>query len=435
MKVLVLHRRFRLQDRPTIDDHLYSFQRYSGDDEFAYLNLWGPAALTEEILAYPYDAVIFHYTFLAARFDQDFEQQYEKLRPLLQRLKGYKVFFVHDEYVFTRWLWKMIRDLDVGHVYATIYPEDYETVFPAAETGKTNLCSTVLPGYVEETRQMWINSRTSRSRKIDVGYRALRSDYAFGQHGYLKTQVALEMQEAVRDTGLHTDIRMTEEGYVNTIVGDKWFDYLLNCRTTIGCLGGSSLMDPDGSLRRAATQYSKQHPKATYEEVEQACYPGMDGQIHSHLFGPKIFECAMTCTCQVLVKDDYRGVLEPGRDFIELEPDYSNIGHVLEMIRDISACETIAKRCYETLVASGRYTYRKFAGEIMAEIRSAAPLQNADQTGWREVLRAADEANRKFERVLRRRHLKQSLAQGLYQISPRLYHTVRQKRHGGGAER
>ena len=83
---------------------------------------------------------------------------------------------------------------------------------------------------------------------------------------------------------------------------------------------------------------------------------------------PRHFECAMTKTCQVLVEGDYQGVLEPGRHYIELKRDYSNLDEVIEKIQDRELCEQIAERAYEEVVASGKYTYRLLAEQVAAHL-------------------------------------------------------------------
>ncbi len=431
INVLIVYRKFRLIDRATIRDHLYSFKRYGENCRVTYLDVQGPASLGKFILQYPFDAVVFHYTFLAMRFDRDFQKQYERLLPALKCLRGYKVFLVHDEYLFTRALWRMIRDLDVAHVYATCYPQDYETLFPYAQTGKQNLCSTVFPGYVEETLEKKLRCKSHGRRRIDVGYRALQSDYAFGLHGYLKTRVALEMRRALDACpDLTTDIQMTGAGYVNTIVGNRWLRYLCSCRTAIGCLGGSSLMDPDGELRWRASKYMLSHPNASYYEVEQACYPGQDGTIQSHLFGPKIFECAMTRTCQILVEDDYQGILTAGIDYIPIRKDFSNLQEIIDRIRDKEACEQIAEQCYEHLVSSGRYSYRIFARGICGDLSNACPNGETAPATKRMALQIALLWNSsRCTAVLAIGYLRHCLAILLAKAAPALYQKLWQRRH------
>ncbi len=434
MDVLVLYRKFRLVERATIRYHLYSLKRYAKECNFVYLNVDGPAAFKKAVLEYPFDAVVFHYTFLAMRFDKDFDEQYSALREKLQSLRGYKVFVVHDEYVFTRALWRMIRELNIEHVYATCYPEDYETIFPVAETGKPDLCSTVFPGYVEERLVRRLRRKICRPRKIDVGYRALRSSYSFGEHGQLKTEVAEKVSEALAGyPEIRADIRMTEEGYVNTIVGNRWFDYLCSCRATIGCLGGSSLLDPDGRFRTDALNYIRLHPQAGYAEVEHECYPGRDHSVRSHLFGPKIFECAMTKTCQILMEDDYQGILVPGVDFIQIARDFSNLQQVIERLKDKTYCAEIAQRCYEHIVAAEKYTYRSFAQILQADLkRAAAPgKSNANISRLRARILLRDLL---CSLKMVPQFVKQQIANMLWSISPRLYKRLRARRHAGEAE-
>jgi hypothetical protein len=145
----------------------------------------------------------------------------------------------------------------------------------------------------------------------------------------------------------------------------------------IGCLGGSGLLDADGSIREKVEAYVGEHPGASFDEVEAACFPGRDGNLHLFALSPRHFECAMTRTCQVLVEGDYDGVLIPGVHFIEVKADYRNLAEVIEQVRDVDGCREMAERCHRDLVASEKHTYRRFAAGVVAHIGEQVPRPNS----------------------------------------------------------
>lgn len=331
-----------------------------------------------------FDAVIFHYSFLALRFlGQEFYPIYNQLKANFQALHGEKILIPHDEYVYTRALWTMCKDLHVSRIYCSCFPHDYNKIFPPEEVGGENLCHSVLTGYVDERflkkilrKQRW----RKKERGIDIGYRATRSYFVFGSHGQIKTEVAESfLKELKKFPQLREDIKLTYlDNYSNTITGDAWFSFLMNCRTALGSLGGSSLLDPDGAIREGILAYVKQKSgNVTAEEIETQFYRGADHSIQTFILGPRHFEYAMTHTCELLVEGDYFGILKPGIDYIEIKKDYSNIPEVLLQIQDKSYCEKIANQCYEHLIASGQYTYRKFANNIIDDIRAS----NSEEPG------------------------------------------------------
>lgn len=49
--------------------------------------------------------------------------------------------------------------------------------------------------------------------------------------------------------------------------------------------------------------------------------------------------------------------MRPDIDYIVLKEAFSNVDEVIEKISDRDYCEKIAKNCFESVVASGKYTY------------------------------------------------------------------------------
>jgi hypothetical protein len=67
----------------------------------------------------------------------------------------------------------------------------------------------------------------------------------------------------------------------------------------------------------------------------------------------------MAGTCQILQREDYLGVLEPWRDYIPLEADYSNMNEVLEAMKDLDKCQQIVENAKVALVDSKFFDYSR----------------------------------------------------------------------------
>lgn len=390
--ILILYRKTDFDKRRTVSDHLFSFRRYVGGCNFVYFNVLGPDSFSRALLEFEFDAVLLHYTFLATRFGSwdDYLPYYDSILPQLKQLKGVKALMPHDEYFGTAALWQMATDLGVRRVYASCYPHDYDVLWPPDRIGGEDLCKTVLTGYVEESLvPVFDKLDRDTPRTLDIGYRAAEGSFFFGKHGLIKSQLAKEAQAALpRHPDLKTDILLTGERHKGSIQGNDWLRFLASCRTVLGCLGGSSLMDPDGQTREAVIAYTKRHPDAGYEQVRDHCYRQPDGQIRSFLLGPRHFECALARTCQLLVEGDYHGVLAPGVDYIEIKADYGNLDEVFDRITDHAYCRRIAQQCYEHVVASGNYTYRRFANEVVDDLLSLCPdIPAADGRAFQRMRR------------------------------------------------
>lgn len=389
---MILYRKFRFLDRRTITDHLYSFSRYAKQHEYFYLDVSSDAVLTSEVLSFPYDIVILHYTFLVQRMDGGvFDKYYSSVGPKIAQLSGIKVLIPHDEYSDTARLWKIARDCQADHIFASCYPQDYPVLYPLDKVGENCQIHTVLTGYVEPSLVKKYSTKSNRRRDIDIGYRALDSGYLYGLHGWIKVSVARAFIKAAKEhPELVFDVALTGHNKRKTKYGNQWFRFLRSCKAAVGCLGGSSIMDADGSIKASLATYMKQHPTAAYAEAEKNCFPHKDGKITAFLLGPRIFEYAICKTCPILVEGDYHGILYPEVHYISLKKDFSNMDEVLERVKDTAYCAQMAERCYRDLVLSEDYRYDFFANNLLDTVAENQLPRNStrtEQAAWKKLRR------------------------------------------------
>ena len=320
MKILVLY--FKLgshKDRNTIDEHLYSFRRYVKGVEFHYFNA---ANGIPWYLTFPkYDGVILHYTFLAARWSQQFFEGWKKTITRLKKINGYKVAIPQDEYAETDVLCKLFHEYEVKSVFTCFLEEEYNKVYPP-EKALLNHRITVFPGYIDDAaiQKVRVFRVDERERPIELGYRARKLPYWLGRHGQMKYEIGQVFSQEARKSGLSIDISTNGN---DVFFGNDWYRFLCRCRAVLGCEGGASLLDPTGEIRKKVEKYVQDTPGASFEEVEKACFPGQDYNIRLFTLSPRHFECAITKTCQVLLEGNYGGIFLPGVHYIELKRDYS----------------------------------------------------------------------------------------------------------------
>jgi hypothetical protein len=66
----------------------------------------------------------------------------------------------------------------------------------------------------------------------------------------------------------------------------------------------------------------------------------------------------------VLFQGTYGGVVEPGRHYIPLEKDFSNIDEVVERVLDNAYLDELADHAYDDLIASGRYSLQAMVAQF-----------------------------------------------------------------------
>ncbi len=154
----------------------------------------------------------------------------------------------------------------------------------------------------------------------------------------------------------------------NTFLGDDWLKFLLSCKYTIGVEGGSSILDPDGEIKKRVDLFIKKNPKANFSTVKKYCKLNMRGNLNLKALSPRHLEACMTKTCQILIEGNYGGILIPWKHYIPLKKDFSNIDKVISIIKNDISRKKIITRTYKDIVASNKYSYQTFVNKIENEI-------------------------------------------------------------------
>ena len=346
--------------RSAIKDHLYSFRRYAGG-RCVYLNMHA-RSVPRWVLRTHFDAVVFHTTFLSQRWHPHvFERLRQRARPLLG-VGDVRVALPQDEFLHTDLLCEFIEEFDVDRVFSVAPPSEWPKIYAGVDRERVRF-SEALTGYLEADTVMRIDRIVAETgeRPIAIGYRAWEGAPWLGRHGMLKRTVGEEFERAATERGIATDISTREE---DALSGDDWFRFLARCRYTVGVEGGATVLDRDGSFKARTEAYLREHPGATYEQVEEACFPGADGELALLAVSPRHLEACATRTCQVLVEGSYSGVLQAGTHYIPLRRDLSDVQAALHLIQSDSERERITEAAYRDVVASGRYSYAGFVAEV-----------------------------------------------------------------------
>ena len=359
--ILIVYYYAQYPPRISVLDHLYSFQRHSGERCF-YVNL-AVKKIPRYLLRIPFDLIVFHTAFLSNRWHLPGFERALKRAELLKNSSAVKVALPQDEFFYAEAVCQFINEFDIHHVFSVSSPSEWPKIYRTVDFEKVKFYQ-VLTGYVEDSTLERIDSLTKSTAKrdIDIGYRAWQAEPWLGRHGFIKTQVADLFTEKGPAKGLATDISTR---YEDTFLGDDWYKFLLRCKYTIGVEGGASILDWDGKIRQKTQTYMAQHPQASFEEVEEACFPGLDGSLNLLAISPRHLEACATKTCQVLIKGEYNGILTAGKHYIALERDFSNLAEVLHLVKEDSVRGEIVENAYRDVVSSGLCNYKNFISFVL----------------------------------------------------------------------
>jgi hypothetical protein len=364
--------------RSATADHLYCFRKYARHNCY-YLNV-AFRKLPRYLEKFRFDLVVFHTLFFSARWNRALFREAAERVSALRRGDAVKVALPQDEFLNTDVLNEFINDFGVDYVFSVAPESEWGKIYPDVDRRRVKF-RRVLTGYLDDHTLAKISrlAASVRGRPTDVGYRAYHAPAWLGRHGLLKVRIAELFREKAPDYMLAADISTRAE---DTFLGDAWYRFLLRCKYIIGAEGGASLLDRDGSIRARTDAYAREHPGAGFEEVEAACFPGLDGSLALFAISPRHLEACATRTCQVLVEGNYNGVLRAGEHYLELRRDLSNVAEVLDAMRRDDRREAVVERAWRDVVASGRYSYRSFTREVVeAALPGAAEGRASGRAG------------------------------------------------------
>jgi hypothetical protein len=361
--VLVLYGLLQHPVRAWHRDHIYSFRRY-GRGRYFYVNL-GVRRVPRWLRSVRFDAVIFHHTLTGQRMQPPILAWQLNRARALKGIAPTRIALLQDECIYTDLMSELIEEFAVDHVFSLAPETEWTKIYPNVDHDRVRF-HRMLAGYLDEDTLGRVERIVADApgRPVDIGYRAWSGLLSLGRHGVLRRRLAEAFEPAAAKRGLVTDISV-EMGDVHH--GDDWYRFLASCKYVLGAEGGATVLDPKGEFMVRTKRYLDQHPGASFEEVEAACFPGEDGKLQLFAISPRHLEACATRTCQVLVEGQYSGVLRPGEHYIEVKRDLSNIEEVLDLLQRDDLRERLTENAYRDVVASGRYTYRSLVESVESE--------------------------------------------------------------------
>ena len=346
--------------RVTSHDMLYCFEEFS-ECLCYYVN--GAFGIPEYLKDIDFDLIIFHGILLSKRSLPKRLRDFMRRSNILNEFKGKRIAFAQDEYSRTNLLCRFMNEFKVQHIFSLAPSSLWQTIYPNIDWEKVKF-ETVLPGYLNEGTLEKIRAleHSVEEKDIDIGYRARGLRYSLGSHGILKHKIGEVVKTHALSYGLKVDISNRPE---DTFLGLDWYRFLLRCKYTIGVEGGASVLDPEGKVLLAVNDYVAKNPDASFEEVEDACFKGLDGNFQYFTLSPRHLEACATRTCQILIEGHYNGILKPGVHYIELKKDFSNIDEVLGIVKEDKLREEIVQRVYKDVVESEKYTCKNFVKTVL----------------------------------------------------------------------
>ncbi len=360
--ILLLYHHWLAANAPTIMEHVWAFDRYSRFKVWAVNTELGfPKGLAD----LDFRVIVLHYSLfgwwpfsLSNRFRAYVQRSHAVL----------KVGFFQDEYRHWPQRAELINCCGLGCVYTLVEPPYFGGTY-LKHTRVPRLIYT-LPGYVSEdlVKRARRFTKPSERRTIDIGYRGRQLPYWFGKGSQEKHWIGVRFLELAAGTGLRLDIASEED---KRIYGDKYYEFLGDCRAVLGVEAGVSILDIDDVVRLAYEQLIAENPRIGFDEAYARLLHQYEDNIPYRTISPRHFEAAALRVCQILFEGRYSGIMQPMVHYIPLKKDFSNFDEAIRLFRDDKMRERITENAYRDLIASGQYSYRRFVEQFDEELLAA----------------------------------------------------------------
>lgn len=373
----------------TVREHLECFSLYSGHRIFYAAATVSNLNPPSNVDLTPFDVVIVHYSVRLC---------FNILLPIyadaVTRFNGLKMLFIQDEYenteVARRW---MVR-LGI-HVVFTCVPEPYiDQVYPPGRLPGVEFVN-VLTGYAP-IHSDGFTPKPLLQRKYVIGYRGRPPLFRYGDLMHQKYFIGRRMREICDARGIPVNIEWDDS---KRIYGSAWYEFMQDCRATLGTESGSNVFDEEGQIKAAVDRALAQDPTLTYETIHGRYLAQHEGKIRMNQISPRAFEAIAFKTAMVLFEGEYSGIIKPNIHYIPLKHDFSNVDEVLAKLSDDETVKTLVDRAYADIIQSGRYSYQAFVQKVVQVIsrrtiaaKSARFMcaviawRNSSEQEWQRVL-------------------------------------------------
>ena len=162
MKILIIHYNNKSDSfkRITIQEHLYSFKKYS-KEQIYYLNAF--YGIPKLIINIKFDLIIYHYTFIGLKWScpQTLLNKYK----ILKKLNGYKVGIPQDEYINSNYVCQFFSNYNIKTVFTRLPKSEWKKVYPKSKSGLDHYV-TVLAGYIDNNQLSELSVHNKPHNKI-----------------------------------------------------------------------------------------------------------------------------------------------------------------------------------------------------------------------------------------------------------------------------
>lgn len=377
----------------TVVDHITAFEKFSRNN-IVVLDSFVAGQINFDLDQF--DTVVFHYSIVISSPNYLPEAFVDRLA----EYQGLKILFIQDEFRWVDRTAAMAEKLGIAVIFTVVNKDVVHKIYRHPYFNNVRFEQT-LTGFVPE-HLLGREVPSFKDRSLDIIYRARKLPGWCGSFARQKWQIGTLVEKEAKKFGLKTDIATSEE---SRIYGEAWIDFVASAKATLGTGSGSSFIDFTGEVIPAVDKFETEFPDSEFEEVKERFLEGRDGDIVIDVISPRVFEAAALRTLLIMYPGSYSGAVQPGRHYVELNTDHSNMAEVVAILQDPKRAGEIIDRAYKEVACSGKWTFQTFVKHFDQVVEEEFSAQSnaavsSEKTGM-HIARMQRANNKNINRVQR----------------------------------
>lgn len=345
--------------------------RYSKDHAYIVHNAYMP--LPNFVTEINFDAIILNSSFINILHTTAGYERLQKEYNFIKDSSAYKIALPQDDYWYSENRDQWFVDWNINEVQPVCSKEYWDILYPKCLNAKIKI-NQGYTGYITPMLRERARSPLPRNRRtFDVVYRAKGTPGHPNRIGILKGKIGERFVDAFSGFNLKLDISTDPQG---NLPGDKWLDFVENSKCILGSNSGSSLLLRNREMAERIKKFTYYNPKASFLEIEEACFPGEDGKYLFTAISPRNIEAGLLKTVQLLVAGPYSDILLPWEHYIPLDEHCMNQKEILQIVKRIDLQEEIAERCKERLLNCQDIQIESFVNKINESVACGLNLNH-----------------------------------------------------------
>jgi len=278
------------------------------------------------------------------------------LKKALQYRKGKLLIFIGNEYKLIPEKLDMVHEIAADFVASQLPQDRADWLYDECSAKTLSVPHALNP-------DVFFSREPLSRRKIDIGERSAEYPWYIGDVDRNKIP---DLLIQIMDYGFKVDCSHDDAKRFDR---QGWAKFLSSCVATVTTEAGTSFLEKDDRTRLAVNKYVNENPSCTFADVYKLFFEHYSNAVSGKIISPRHFDAVGTKTCLIMFPGRFNDILKPDEHYISLQPDLSNLGDVVEKLKDESFLQKMVDKTHEYILDA--HTHNRRMQTLMSIVKNS----------------------------------------------------------------